>query len=440
MSTHSTTFASAPKPVERSSVRQGPVLIAVGGHDAATTVRAGSLIAEYLERDMRVLTVIEPLPADCWDRDGDQAGGTFFEERAAAARHELARVIAPRGREMNWPVEVLAGKVPDILARITHERHVSLLVMGIGRRRPINRLLGAETVLRTVRHSVCPVLAVYHTFSGAPTTAAVGVDFSRTSAFAARSVAALLAPSATLHLVHVWQPSSVDDEEATRENDSYRLHLPERFRRFIHALDLPSTLEVQTEIREGRPAERLVDFANAHQIGLIAIGRNGRRIVERLLIGGVAERVLRSAACSVLIAPDAPFPEFPLAAAPDGASEDVLARGTWATELDAIARRYAGHVVALEVHDPAQHTVSRERGYLLFGISHDVQTGLVSIVLGETNGRRQHRTRQIVGAERIAVTRDAHGEVLALRIQHGAGESLLSVIPLVPRDDAASDE
>lgn len=41
-----------------------------------------------------------------------------------------------------------------------------------------------------------------------------------------------------------------------------------------------------------------------------------------------------------------------------------------------------------------------------------------------------------MGAERISVSRDDRGDVLELRIQHGAGESLLSVVPLAPKDDA----
>ncbi len=427
MLTHATSPTASPTHATGSAVRGGPVLVGAGGHGIASAVRLGALVAKRLGRNMTILNVVEPVPAHFWDRDGAENGGTFFEERAVAARRQLARVINPTNDEVNWPVEVLAGDVPEVLARVAHERDVPLLVMGIGRRRPIDRLLGAETVLRTVRHADCPVLAVAHAFSAAPASAAVGVDFSRSSAYAAQSVVPMLAAGATLHLVHVWQPSDAADDVATRDNDVYRRHLAERFRRFIESLALPATVEVKTEVREGRAAERLVDFAEAHRVDIIAIGRNGPRTVERLLVGGVAERVLRSAECSVLIAPDRPLPDSPLAGAPDGASEEVVERAQWETTLDALARRNAGHVVSLEVHDPEHGIASRERGYILFGASYSARERLVSITLGETSGRRQHRTQQVFDPRRISITRDAQGELLELRIQHGDGETLLSV-------------
>ncbi|MDB4892514.1 MAG: putative universal stress protein [Gemmatimonadetes bacterium] len=431
MSTHtmphrSPTLATGPV------VRGGPVVVGAGGHDTASVVRAGTVVASLLGREMTLLAVIEPLPSSVWDDDGAGLGGTLFSERAIATRHELARVIDPSDDEMNWPVEVLPGQVADVLARVAREREAPILVMGIGRRRAIDRLLGAETVLRTVRLADCPVFAVAHSRASAPASAAVGVDFSRLSECAAQSAASLVAPGATLHLVHVWQPAEGSDEESTRANDNYRHHLPDRFRQFIRVLALPSTMRVKTEVREGQPAERLVDFAEAHRVDLIAIGRNGQRIVERLLVGGVAERVVRSATCSVLIAPETPSASLSLSDAPDGAGEEIIDRRDWGAHLDALARQNAGRVVSLEVNDPEHGVVSRERGFILFGLSFEPQGKLVTIALGENNGRRQHRARQVPDARRISVSRNALGELVALRIRHGAGETLLTVTPRTP--------
>lgn len=428
MSTHATLPTESPTHATGSAVRGGPVLVAAGGHGIASAVRVAAHVAKRLGRDMTILSVVKPLPAHSWDGDGADNRGTFFEVRAVAARRQLARAIGPREDEANLPVEVLAGSVPDVLVRVAQERDVPLLVMGIGRRRPIDRLLGAETVLRTVRHADCPILAVAESLTTAPASVAVGVDFSRSSAYAAQSVVPLLAPGATLHLVHVWQPSDADDDVAARDNDIYRRHLPDRFRRFIASLALPATVEVKTEVREGRAAERLVDFAEAHRVDIIAIGRNGQRVVERLLVGGVAERVLRRAECSILIAPDRPFSDSPLAAAPDAANEEILERADWETQLDALARRNAGRVVSLEVRDPDHGVESRERGYILFGISYTARDRIVTIVLGETSGRRQHRTRQVCDPRSLSIVRDAQGELVELRLQHGDGETLLSVL------------
>ena len=48
------------------------------------------------------------------------------------------------------------------------------------------------------------------------------------------------------------------------------------------------------------PAFAIVDYARDHDIGLIVIGTNGRGALEHLLMGSVAERVVRFAPCPVL--------------------------------------------------------------------------------------------------------------------------------------------
>jgi universal stress protein A len=49
------------------------------------------------------------------------------------------------------------------------------------------------------------------------------------------------------------------------------------------------------------PAEEIVRYAAEHDIDLIVLGTHGRRGVAHLLAGSVAERVVRTAACPVLI-------------------------------------------------------------------------------------------------------------------------------------------
>jgi nucleotide-binding universal stress UspA family protein len=52
---------------------------------------------------------------------------------------------------------------------------------------------------------------------------------------------------------------------------------------------------------EGDPASEIVRFARDAAMDLIVMGTHGRTGVERLLMGSVAERVLRDAHCSVLV-------------------------------------------------------------------------------------------------------------------------------------------
>ncbi|MDX9840274.1 MAG: universal stress protein [Desulfobulbus sp.] len=55
------------------------------------------------------------------------------------------------------------------------------------------------------------------------------------------------------------------------------------------------------EVLEGDPADRIVAFAAENQADLIVMGTHGARGIEKILLGSVAERVLKRAACPVLI-------------------------------------------------------------------------------------------------------------------------------------------
>jgi nucleotide-binding universal stress UspA family protein len=52
---------------------------------------------------------------------------------------------------------------------------------------------------------------------------------------------------------------------------------------------------------EGDPAAEIVRYGRDASMDLIVMGTHGRTGLERLLMGSVAEKVLRDAACSVLV-------------------------------------------------------------------------------------------------------------------------------------------
>jgi len=58
---------------------------------------------------------------------------------------------------------------------------------------------------------------------------------------------------------------------------------------------------LETVTLEGKPAPEIVRFAAENGIDLIVIGTQGKRGLERLLLGSVAESVIRTAPCRVLI-------------------------------------------------------------------------------------------------------------------------------------------
>ncbi len=62
-----------------------------------------------------------------------------------------------------------------------------------------------------------------------------------------------------------------------------------------------SKIPVHHVFVEGDPASQIVRYAADAGIDLIVMGTHGRTGVERLLMGSVAEKVMRDAHCSVLV-------------------------------------------------------------------------------------------------------------------------------------------
>ena len=64
-----------------------------------------------------------------------------------------------------------------------------------------------------------------------------------------------------------------------------------------------SALECQTRNVAGNPADEIVDYATKIGADLIVMGTQGRGGLRRVLLGSVAEKVLRAACCPVLVVP-----------------------------------------------------------------------------------------------------------------------------------------
>ncbi len=107
---------------------------------------------------------------------------------------------------------------------------------------------------------------------------------------------------ARLHIVHVAPPVT-DPADAAQRLQRLEATLGEGVR-------------VETALLSGRVARRIIAYARDKGVGLIVLGTHGRTGVSRLVLGSVAESVVRLAPCLVLTVP---------AAALAGAGEPVVA-------------------------------------------------------------------------------------------------------------------
>jgi nucleotide-binding universal stress UspA family protein len=134
------------------------------------------------------------------------------------------------------------------------------------------------------------------------------VDFSEPSE-RALDFAVELAPKfgAELHLVHVYQlPVYALPDGAVMVGPEFTAQVTTELGKALEALAAPrrSAIEsLQTHLVEGVPYREIHRMAEELGADLIAMGTHGRTGIRHLLLGSVAERVVRTAKVPVLTVP-----------------------------------------------------------------------------------------------------------------------------------------
>lgn len=137
-------------------------------------------------------------------------------------------------------------------------------------------------------------------------------DFSHYNEAALDYASRLAAESgAKLHLVHVHDTRELNTamgEASTIYVDAWQKERS-RAERQLKVM-VPTVVDVAYEHHalQGVPDAEIVEFAKEHKIDLIVMSSHGRSGLTRLVMGSVAENVMRHAPCPVLIVkqPDNP--------------------------------------------------------------------------------------------------------------------------------------
>jgi len=136
-------------------------------------------------------------------------------------------------------------------------------------------------------------------------TILVPTDFSECSEAAVKYGFALAnAFGATAHLLNVVQdPYTLPwaaDAFAAPVGDMLTDWEAQAERRLVESVPDASASPTVLTTRVGSPATEIVRYATQHRIDLIVLGTHGRGPVGHILLGSVAERVVRTAPCPVL--------------------------------------------------------------------------------------------------------------------------------------------
>lgn len=202
-------------------------------------------------------------------------------------------------------VERRGSDAAGVILAYAAAEHMDLIVLGTDARRSLRRVMGGHITTRVVREARSPVLSVPGRMAQRNAALQAGpllvpVDFSIHSARAiahARELAALLGTSCKV--LHVIDRASYPElytlglvEQGRRQVElegSKRLDL----QAFYDEIDGPE-VESSFFTVSGEAEDKIAALAEAHAASMVIMGSHGRSKLNRLLLGSVAEAVIRT--------------------------------------------------------------------------------------------------------------------------------------------------
>ena len=249
-----------------------------------------------------VLTILHVLTAET---------GNKARQRQVALQVEkdLRRDIATlsSARDGRATIRVVTGTPFVEIIRHAREEAADLILVGAHGAQFIKDLLVGTTMEKIVRKGDRPVLAVKRPVRAPYHRVLVATDFSDPSRQALR-LGLRLAPGARIYLLHAYQGlegqlwrADMTKSQILRYRQRVAQQSREQMKDFIRRMDLNGRLIVRL-LRYGRAPHVITAAAQRLRPELVCVGSVGRTGLPQILLGSVAEHVLREVSCDILVA------------------------------------------------------------------------------------------------------------------------------------------
>jgi len=227
------------------------------------------------------------------------------EESRRELLDAVRRAVADIPGADRWEKVAITGTPSEEINAIAERWGATMLILGLGHHNRLDRIFGSETAIAVMRHARIPFVAVPATSRGLPERALVGMDFTDASMAAAHLAAQLVPQHGVLYVAHVCAFAGAPAEPGDLI-DLYRAGARAKLDDVVAKIRHQADCAIESFLLEGEPADAILSLAKREACALIALGGHEHGLVDRILLGSIRTKVLRGAACSVLIAPPTP--------------------------------------------------------------------------------------------------------------------------------------
>jgi nucleotide-binding universal stress UspA family protein len=416
----------------KSGKFSGPVVVAAKGADeTAATLSTAQQVAMRLGSEMLVMSVVPPLLASGLPPEMQSASAGVDQEAVEARGVEIdALASAQIVPGVRWSADVRLGQPAIEICQTAAERDAVLIVAGASPSLRRHQVVAGQRAAQILHRASTPVLSVAPWLRGLPANVLATIDFNSASLHAAQTAARLLRTNGSITLVHVLPPGLVYPGSQVVD-DGLRGALMaelESVAANIRTL-VPDSATVNAQLLTGDVTTEILSLADRTGADLITLGTRSQSVWRRAFVGSVATEVFHSALTSVLASPPPPVArQIELALATSGTAESTNA-AEFADALNAFSKANAGKVASLEEDERTLGAQVQMDGLQFLGASFDAHDGGVQLMFGSSQSGRGHLTRSVPDVEAIAVARVSYAGGSALRVKHGAAETIVLIHP-----------
>lgn len=215
---------------------------------------------------------------------------------------ECAAQVAARGVAVEQ--HLAAGFADEVLVDQARQRGCDLLAVGTHGRTGVDRFTLGSVAERVTRTAPCHVLVARRaTASESPRSLLVPTDLSATAELGLQMALTVAAPGARIELFHAWTPAYLGGGAYAPDwlAQDARVRVEARARELVEKYRHEG-VSLEFVIAEDEAAPAILERMEQGGFDLVVMGSHGHRGLKRALLGSVAERVVRHATLSVLVA------------------------------------------------------------------------------------------------------------------------------------------
>jgi len=279
------------------------ILLPVDGSEhTAKIVHHAAELAQWTEAKIQVVFVADTTRDSLTVVDGDVVDALEREGKPIVS--DVASELDSLGVEHG--TDIVQGSPAPTIVDYAERYDYDLIVLPTHGRTGISRYLLGSVTEKVVRLSDVPVLTARMQSDEQLTfpyeNILVATDGSPASNAAAKHGLALAAAlDATVHVLSVVDDTSLGPDVrsvlSTEELERPAVEAVEDVDAEADAYELP---DVRTNVEHGSPAAVIKEYIETSDIHAVVMGSSGRRGVDRILLGSVAEKTVRSAPVPVI--------------------------------------------------------------------------------------------------------------------------------------------